>query len=52
MVLKYCAQSLAHKPLSNLVEAHLFLDQGKKGIREERGTWGHTLYGVAEGALN
>lgn len=26
MVLKYCAQSLAHKPLSKLVQVHLFGD--------------------------
>lgn len=51
MVLKYCAQSLAHKPLSNLVQIHPFLGQGKNGHSRTEAPRTY-LNSVAEGALN
>lgn len=52
MILKYCAQSLAHKCLSSLVQIHLFLGQVKKeNSKKEKHLRAH-LNGVAEGVFN
>lgn len=51
MVLKYYAQSLAHKPLSNLVQIHPLLGEGKNRHSRTEAPRAY-LNSVAEGALS